>query len=205
MWLVSTELKSRAVILILRLGHLILFHLKNEEKAMENDKGMISKGEALRQIRMALRRLALLHYYFAKTLLNELGEKQGIELIRKAVDAYGAHVGRDAKHKAEERGVGLTPKSFKSDLPNRPWETEIVVVDGEERTRVHHCPLAKEWLDMGESKIGRLYCFVDQAKMRAFNPDYEYVHSKNLLDGDPYCELVVRPAKRKTCTHERSK
>jgi nitroreductase len=28
--------------------------------------------------------------------------------------------------------------------------------------------------------------------MEGFNPEYEYIHVKNLLDGDPYCELVVR-------------
>jgi hypothetical protein len=138
--------------------------LKNGEEAMEDDKGMISKAEALNQIRIALRRLALLYYYFARTLFDELGEEQGIELTRKAVNAYGAHVGREARRKAEERGLALIPKNFESDLPNLPWRTEIVDVEGEERVRVHRCPLAKEWLDIGESKIGRLYCFVDQAK-----------------------------------------
>ena len=37
-----------------------------------------------------------------------------------------------------------------------------------------------------------LSSFVDQAKKRAFNPDHEYVHVRNVLDGDPYCVLVVR-------------
>ena len=44
--------------------------------------------------------------------------------------------------------------------------------------------------------MARQYCFVDQAKMHAFNPDYEYIHIKNLLDGDPYCEIVVRAVKK---------
>jgi len=31
--------------------------------------------------------------------------------------------------------------------------------------------------------------------MRAFNSAYEYVYARNILEGDPYCELVVRPVK----------
>ena len=28
----------------------------------------------------------------------------------------------------------------------------------------------------------------------AFNPDYKLVQLKSLPDGDPYCELVMRPS-----------
>jgi len=27
----------------------------------------------------------------------------------------------------------------------------------------------------------------------AFNPELKFVHTKALPDGDPYCELVIRP------------
>jgi hypothetical protein len=38
---------------------------------------------------------------------------------------------------------------------------------------------------------------VDQAKYEAYDPDLECVHTKNVLDGDPYCELAVRSKKKK--------
>lgn len=166
------------------------------EEDMKKEEEMITKEEALRQIRLSLQRAALLYHYFAETLVNDLGEERGKELIRKAVDAYGAHIGKDARLKAEGKELPLTPKNFESDLPTLAWQTEKVSVGGEDRVRVHECPLAKEWLELGEGKKARPYCFVDQAKMRAFNPDYEYVHVKNILDGDPYCELVIRPVKK---------
>ena len=155
---------------------------------------MFSSGEALEQIRLALRRAALIYHYFCETVIDELGENRGLACIRKAVDAYGAHIGREAAGNAREKGLRLEPENYESDLPDIAWDTESVIVDGEERVRVHHCPLAAEWLEWGDLRSARLYCFVDQAKMRAFNPDYEYVHIKNLLDGDPYCELAVRRA-----------
>jgi predicted ArsR family transcriptional regulator len=156
---------------------------------------MLSREEALRQIRLGIRRVALLYHAFAQTLIDQLGRERGFEVIRKAIDAYGSHIGKEARRVAEGKGLQPVPENFESDLPTLAWETEQVTVEGEGRVRVHHCPLAKEWIELGEREIGRLYCFVDQAKMKAFNPEYEYLHLKNLLDGDPYCELVIRRAK----------
>jgi nitroreductase len=147
-------------------------------------------------VQRALRRAALIFYYFCETLVDELGEVKGHELIRRAVDAYGDRIGQEARKKAQEKGLALTPENFASDLPDGAWETETVLVDGEERERVHHCPLASEWMEWGDPEKARLYCYVDQAKMKGYNPEYEYIHVKNLLDGDPYCELVIRKRKQ---------
>lgn len=163
---------------------------------MSDNTRMIPEKEALRQLNLALRRAALIYHHFAETLVDELGEEKGMQLIRKTVDAYGDHVGREAKKKAQKKGLHLTPENFQDDLPLLAWHGEEVEVDGEKRVRVHHCPLAAEWLEWGDAKKARIYCYVDQAKMRGFNPGYEYVHIKNILDGDPFCELAVRPVKK---------
>ena len=157
---------------------------------------MMPKEDVLRQIGLVLRRTAHLYHHFAKTLVDDLGEERGMALIGKAVEAYGSQIGREARLKADARNLAPTPENLESDLPMFAWDTEVVSVEGEDRVRIHRCPLAEEWLQLGDKKRARLYCFVDQAKMRAFNPDYEYVHTKNVLDGDPYCELVVRQVKR---------
>lgn len=163
---------------------------------MNQDKEMIEKEEALRQINLALRRTAMLYQAFAETLIREFGRERGIALIQKAIKTYGTDVGAAAREKAVKRKVALTPENFESDLPMLAWKTEAVVVDGEKRNRVHFCPIAKDLLETQDAEIARLYCWVDQAKMHAFNPEYEYLHLKNLMDGDPYCELVVRPVKK---------
>ena len=167
---------------------------------MNND--TIDKKEALRQVRQALHRTALLYHHFAETLVAELGEKRGTDLISKAIEAYGTQVGEEARKKALEKGLSLTPENFESDLPGLAWEREELIVDGEKRTRVTRCPLAEEWLGWSDPKIARLYCYVDQAKMRAFNPDYEYVHFKTFLDGEACCELAVRRSKRGEAAEE---
>lgn len=154
---------------------------------------MITTDEAADQIKLALRRAALIYHYFARTLVEELGEERGEELIKKTIESYGSHVGCEAHRKAQEKKLDLKPENFESDLPKYVWKIEEIVTDGEKRDRVHFCPLAAEWISLGDTQTARLYCFVDQAKMKAFNPQYEYIHLKNILDGDPFCELVIRP------------
>jgi hypothetical protein len=55
-----------------------------------------------------------------------------------------------------------------------------------------YCPLAAVWKELGSEELGRMYCRVDQAKYRAFNPRAELIHTCNMLDGDPYCEFDIR-------------
>lgn len=174
------------------------FDLGCRSKNMKDTEKKISKSEAVRQVRLALRRTALIYHHFAETLVDELGETEGKELIRKAVLSYGNRIGREARQKALDKGHKPELENFESDLPEMAWETETLQVNGEERVRVHFCPLASEWLAWGDQQLARCYCFVDQAKIKGFNPDYEYIHIKNLLDGDPFCELVVRPVQKTT-------
>ena len=157
----------------------------------------VPKKEAMQQLRNMISRTALLHYAFTQTLIEELGEKKGKALALKAIKRYGGFVGQKAMKKAQEKGLPFTRENFQDDLPSLGWHSrEKVVVDGENRARVHTCYLADTWKDLGSPEIGRLYCFVDQAKYETFNPDLECVHTKNVLDGDPFCELAVRLKKK---------
>ena len=155
----------------------------------------ISRKQALKEVVSMIRRTALLHYAYAKILMEEFGEAKGKELIRKAIESYGTEVGNKVKEETMAKGLNLFVENYQEDLPSLGWETERVVVDGEPRARVHSCPLADVWREVGAIEIGRLYCYVDQAKFKAYNPNLECVHEKNILQGDPCCELAVRSKK----------
>jgi len=164
---------------------------------MSEKQEMVSKEEAARQVQSMITRLAWLHYAFARTLMKELGDKKGKELSKKAVALYGELVGKKAKEKTLAKGLPLTRENYSDDLPSLGWgDSERVEVEGEKRGRVYTCYLAKVWKELGDPEIGRLYCFVDQAKYEAYNPELVCVHVKNVLDGDPYCELAVRTKKK---------
>ena len=148
----------------------------------------ISESE---NITRALRRIAILYQHFAETLQKELGKDTAKELILKAIYAYGGQIGREAREKALARGLALTPENYPDDLPTIGWTKTVEEADGETVAVVSVCPLASEWQDM-DPELAALYCFVDQAKMQAYNPEFTYIHLGNILDGDPCCRLVVR-------------
>jgi len=165
---------------------------------MPEKKRMITKEEAFQQVKSMITRAALIHWAFAKTLIGELGEKKGKTLAKKAIELYGKEVGRRVKERTLARSLPLTRENFQDDLPDLGWaEREKVEVEGEKRSRVYTCHLARVWQELGVPELGRIYCFVDQAKYEAYNPELQCVHVKNVLDGDPYCELAVRPRKNK--------
>ena len=155
----------------------------------------VTLEEAKEQVRKVCVRLALLHISFAKTLVNELGEKKGEELILKAIKDYGIRIGEEVKAEATAKGLDNSPANFKSDLPlyGMHDSLEMVRVGGEKRRRAYGCVMGQVWNKLGEDELGRLYCYVDPAKYMAFNPNFKLSHVKALPDGDDYCELVVRP------------
>jgi hypothetical protein len=152
----------------------------------------IDKEKARREVLSIVKRAALIHYCYGKTLIGELGEEKGKELIMKAIQAYGEAVGTTVKEETLAKGLDLALENYQEDLPSLGWEVENVVVDGEPRARVHVCHLANVWKELDAPEIGRMYCYVDQAKFKAYSPKLECVHEKNVLDGDPFCELAVR-------------
>jgi predicted hydrocarbon binding protein len=144
------------------------------------------------------RRTALLHYYFSKTVVDRLGEEEGKKLIKEAIWAYGQHCGRAVREGVQEMGLPITDENFYQirDLPKHGWETDTITLEnGDERRIVTYCPLAATFKALGPQgeELGRLYCTVDQAKYQAYDPEKEFVHARNVLDGDACCEFVIRP------------
>lgn len=159
---------------------------------MENT---VSVETCTQQVRLMARRTALLHHYFAVTLADALGEERARELVEEAVRRYGEHCGRSVRAQVEAQGLENSPENYGKgkDLPAFGWENaDVETAPGETARVVTFCPLADVFQEVGDVKFGRLYCHVDQAKQTAYNPDYEFIHAKNVLDGDAYCQFVTR-------------
>lgn len=161
---------------------------------MTNTANLVTLDEAREQVKKVCGRLALLHLSFAKTLINELGEEKGTELILKSIKDYGRRIGEEAKNAVISQGLDNKPENYREDLPLYGMHegTEMVEVDGEKRIRAYGCVMGELWNELGEGKIGRYYCFVDPAKYMAFNENSKLIHTKALPCGDEYCELVLR-------------
>lgn len=144
-------------------------------------------------VRLMARRMALMYHFIAEALVETLGEERAAELIEAAIKRYGRYCGEVVRDEVLRRGLELTEENFSSvpDLPSKGWELCVVEqAKGERRIQVTFCPLAKVWLEMA-TPLARLHCLVDQAKYEGYNPDFRCIHTRNVLDGDGMCELVV--------------
>jgi hypothetical protein len=144
------------------------------------------------------RRMAMLYHYLTAAVVDRLGPDDGARLIKDAVWQYGEHCGRAVRDGVLAAGLPLTADNFRTvpDLPSRGWRSRAVELpDGTVQHQAVLCPLARAWADLGtDPALARLYCFVDQSKTAGYNPDeLECVHLHNVLDGDPFCEIVMRP------------
>lgn len=161
------------------------------------DEKMITVDKCKQQVHLMARRLALLDYFFSRAIIDHLGEEEGRKVIEEAIWAYGQYCGKAVMKKVAEMGMPLTEENFDKvpDLPEYGWDIEThTLEDGEVRPIVRFCPIAAGFKELGPEaeKIGRLYCYVDQAKYAAYNDQMDFIHTKNLLDGDPFCEFLVR-------------
>ena len=150
-------------------------------------------GEAREQILTMVERVAMVHYHFATAIIRELGEEKGRRLIADAIDGYGREVGERHRDKVIAAGLAPNCENYRAvpDLARLAWSPESMPrmeINGQERPV---CPLAKYWIEKGAREVGRLYCGVDQAKYRAFDPECECRHLQNVLDGDDGCQVVA--------------
>jgi hypothetical protein len=157
----------------------------------------MSREQCVQDVRRMAGRTALLYHYFVTTLVEHLGEEKARALTSEAIWRYGEHVGRTVRQGVEEMGLTNDIENYSKypDLPSVGWEGTVAETEHGPRSRVSYCPLAAVWKELGTEELGRLYCYVDQAKYRAFNPRAELIHTRNMLDGDPYCEFDLRLGK----------
>jgi hypothetical protein len=169
-----------------------------EGAIMDNPAETVPIESAKAQVRLGIRRLALLHLAFSETLMEELGREVGRKLIVKAIRNFGTKIGVATREAALRRGDALTPENRsggKNDYPSLGTHdrSEQLVVDGEQRMRAYGCELEKVWKEYGREDLGRLYCIVDLAQSMAYNPEQKFVHTKAEPDHDSCCEFVYRP------------
>lgn len=161
---------------------------------MTSGSAAVDIESARKQIERVCARLALLHLSYAKVICEELGQEKGTDLILKAIKQYGTRIGTKARERAVSLGQEPTPDCYEEDLPAYGMHDrlEFVTVGGERRMRAFGCVMGKLWSEWKQRELGRLYCYVDIVKYMAFNSMFKLVHTKTLLDGDPYCEFAVR-------------
>jgi len=171
-----------------------------------DEKERLTVDEAAHEVKLASRRIALLHLAFSRAAVRTLGEASGEKLITDAIKEYGTMIGTELRDAVMRQGLEATPDNYGAgnsrSLPRIGMHSgsETVSVGGEPRIRAYGCVMAEVWAEYGEEDLGRLYCYVDPAKFMAFNPAHTMAHVKARPSGDPFCEFCIR----ETTAKERS-
>lgn len=160
---------------------------------------MVTLMEAKEQVKRVCKRLGLLHYAFARTLVDELGDDKGKQVAMNAIKLYSKIIGGKVGEKVTAKGLDRSPQNYLEDLPlyGMHEHSEVLHVEGQRRTRAYGCVMGNVWRELGAGELGRIYCYVDPAKYMAYNPHFKLIHYKALPDGDEYCELGVVPTTEK--------
>lgn len=157
--------------------------------------------EAIEQVGVAMTRLALLHLAFSETLVEQLGEEKGKELIINSILEYGKRVGERTKEGCQELPYyGVHEGYFYADdeyidARSKPrsegekWDFSLY--------KVYGCILAKIFRGYGKEDLGCLYCYVDPAKSMAADPNYKLKHTACEVCGDEYCAFDLVPTTEK--------
>jgi hypothetical protein len=158
---------------------------------MTDSEEVVPLTDAIEQVKAAVARIALIHLGYAKTLVEELGEKKGKELIIKSMIEYGKLVGENVRKGGQDLPFyGLHDKYTYED--HEFFDTrKCPVARGKDfdfsRYRVIGCMLAKVFRELGEEELGRLYCYVDSAKSMATDPSRKLIHTACEPLGDDCC------------------
>lgn len=160
---------------------------------MDEQKEVVPFEEAGDQVRLAMIRLALMHLAFSKTLVEELGEEKGRELIIKSILEYGKRVGERTKQGHQDLpfyGVhdrctyeNQTYRDTREVPRTRGWNFSLY--------RAYGCIFAKIFKEYGEEDLGRLYCYVDAAKSMAADLSHKLIHTLCEPCGDECCAFAL--------------
>jgi hypothetical protein len=143
---------------------------------MNEKEKMVLLEEAKKEVGVAITRLALMHLSYSKTLIEELGDKRGEEIIIRSILEYGRRIAEIVKQGGQ-------------DLPSYGVYSGEAYQDDKGRYNVKGCNLAKIFQKNDELNLGRYYCYVDPAKSMASDLGKKLIHTSCEARGDGRCTL----------------
>jgi hypothetical protein len=153
--------------------------------------------EAMEQVRITGKRIALMHLAFSRILVEELGEEKGKKSIIRAMMDYGRMVGEANKAGQQDLPFyGFHDKYTYGEKEFRDTREKENIAGNDfdfSRYRVYGCVLADTFLEHDEKELGCLYCYVDSAKSMAVDPGKKLIHTACEVVGDGFCAFDLVP------------
>lgn len=128
-------------------------------------------------------------------VIKKCGKEEGEKIVRDAAWRFGMYRGERIKKRVLEDGKELTLENFEkySDLPaNNAWDATSVCSDTSLKEYTKYCPYAKAWKDIGLAEVGSLYCIQDEAMIKGYLDNVEFIRGKLFIDNEEgHCEMEI--------------
>ena len=144
---------------------------------------------------------ALLFAWISRAVVQQVGEKKGEDVMRKAVRRYGQQRGTRMALRAQAKDQDLSLNMFDFQVYGE-WESDdadfgrlILGTDPHFHVRVAKCPWNDAWGENDLLNFGRIYCLeVDQALIEGFNPKLKLEVNTTLPNDQKDCDFVFHDA-----------
>jgi hypothetical protein len=114
-----------------------------------------------------------------KHIIKRLGETEGEELLKEAIEEFAFERGKRIAERVKEEGLPLTLKNWLiySDIETfKNFRPITSTPDGDFMVKVKHCTFYNAAEDWGLSNYAKIYCkYADYKILEGYNPDIELI------------------------------
>jgi hypothetical protein len=126
----------------------------------------------------------------AKYVVEELGPKEGENLLKRAVEFFGKERGKRIAEKVKAEGKVLSFKNWLiyTDIDSANFRPIASVQNGDFMAKIKHCTFYKAAEEWGLGEYAKIYCkYVDYKILEGYNPDIKLVLNQRQFTGKNRC------------------
>lgn len=157
-----------------------------------DEREMVSRAEAVSQIRSMAVQFADLYFCFVQEIRAALGDEAAREMVRRVLFQRARERAQAMVERADAQGAARTPE-------NMPQVSDIAYMGWVPALGREHCPFGVAWNARIAQhpwfrEYARMYCDVmDTTVAEAFTGNCSHKLYKNVVLGDESCERVYYP------------
>ena len=129
--------------------------------------------------------------YFARAVMEELGEERAMAVISKAYEAYHIDQVEAFKREKGENSWELWIERLRIAAEHPTTVKGLTEVTDEHcAMRVSDCLVLEAWRELGVPQVCLAYCDSDYAMARSYNGGMSVTREHELARGDDHCDHV---------------
>lgn len=131
---------------------------------------------------------------FIKAFIKEIGEEKAINIVKKVIETLAYESGRELAKLLGGNSLEDYAKGLDLWMKDGSLNIEILEKSRTELSfKVTKCLFVELYKELGIPEMGKLLsCDRDFAMIKGFNPNIELVRTKTIMEGNNYCDFLLR-------------